>query len=134
MNWIVLAFAMQFGFSPNMWMLMYSPPPGLHAVEQQQFYVDMDAEVRILGHVYIGGSLLVPEWKSGVSIDFMPSELQSLVRAGIRFDNVEIGWSHLCSHPVVPGLPLWDPQVLWEGGYDEFHVRFFNQVGWGGKK
>jgi hypothetical protein len=132
MNWIVLAFALQFGFSPETWAIMYSPPRGLNTIEQQQFYVAMDAEVRLWDFLYVGGSLGVPMWKSGEGYTFWPSELQSVTRAGVRFGPVEVGWSHLCSHPVVPGLPLWEPQVLWEGGYDEFHVKVSGQIG--GKK
>jgi hypothetical protein len=126
MNWLILAFALQLGYTPNSTILMYDPPSMIYDTTAQGL-VSMDAEARILEHLYIGGSLSVPVWKTP-GIGFWPSELQSMVRAGLRFPGFELGWSHLCTHPVLPYQPIFNSQVLWEGAYDEFHLRISGEV------
>jgi hypothetical protein len=135
MNWLVLAFALQLGYTPNDTVWQYNKPPEI-TFEQGQVLVDMDAEVRAWNMLYIGGSLGVPvaietgEAAPNLSVEpgAWPSALQSIFRAGVRFGGVEIGWSHLCTHPVMPYQPMFGQQTLWEGGYDEFHVKFSGSV------
>jgi len=125
MNWLVLAFALTLGYTPNDNEWQYSPPPQVWSTESA-LIVCMDAEVRAWNALYAGGSLGVPVWS--VPGGYWPQSLQSVIRAGVRFGGVEVGWSHLCSHPVMPFQPMYDERTLWEGGYDEFHVKFSAEV------
>lgn len=131
MNWLILAFALQLGYTPNDYMVQYQPPPRLCSTEAA-LNISMDAELRAWHTLYVGGSFGVPVWiTSGdgyTPFSGWPQALQSVVRAGIRFGGIEIGWSHLCSHPVMPYQPLFQNQTIWEGGYDEFHVKFSGEV------
>jgi hypothetical protein len=124
MPWLVLAFALQLGYTPDATMLMYQPtfsPP--NAMEEE--LVDFDFEARLFNFIYVGGNMAAPMWHT-VGLSFWPNELQSEVRAGIRIGDIEVGWSHICTHPVIPYAAR--TQILWEGWYDEFHIKISGEV------
>ena len=111
---------------PNSTVIMYEPPQMVYH-EREQALVDLDVEARIAKIFYVGGSVGIPVWKTGSG--FFPMELQSIFRAGFRpAPGIEIGWSHLCTHPVMPYQPIFGQQALWEGFYDEFHVKLSGEV------
>ena len=122
MNWLVLWFAFQLGFTPNDGMVMYTPSPYI-LYPANEGIIDMDMEFRLFNTVYIGGDVGTLVWKTG-GIDFWPNRMTYSVRAGIRHGGIELGWSHYCTHPVLPFQPMFDSRILWEGGYDEFHIKF----------
>jgi hypothetical protein len=130
-DWLVLAFALQLGYTPNDTAIQYQANKTIWDSDSS-LIISMDAELRAWNTIYIGGSLAVPTWIStGASLPTVtigsggwPSTLQSVIRAGVRLGGVEIGWSHLCTHPVMPYQPLLGTQTLWEGFYDEFHIKF----------
>jgi hypothetical protein len=126
MNWLAFVFAFQLGCAPNVIMSMYDPPPSV-ILQESEIIISFDAEIRAWDLLYVGGNVSVPMWKvSGIT--FFPNELQSIFKAGLRYKGIEIGWSHLCVHPVVPYLPLSETKILWEGNYDEFHLKFSGEV------
>lgn len=137
MTWLVLAFALQLSYTPNDTTVQYQAPATIFDV-QSQIIADMDAELRAFDeHLYVGSSVGVPFWinqggatSPSVNTGFggWPSALQSTIRIGLRFGGFEVGYSHLCTHPVVPYLPLTGEQVIWDGFYDEFHVKFSGSV------
>lgn len=126
MSWLVFAFALQLGYIPEATAIMYQPPPRVENVLEQGL-VSFDAEARLFKTFYVGGSVGIPVWQAG-ELSFWPSELQSVVRAGVRFGGLEIGWSHLCTHPVMPYQPLYGSQALWEGFYDEIHIKLSGEI------
>ena len=127
MNWLVLAFALQLGYSPLAQVTEYQPPSVV--MSSQGLFVGMDAELRVWDHLYFGGGMEVPMWISGASVGpLWPYSLQSVVRAGVRFGGLEIGWSHLCTHPIVPYQPFFGEQPLWEGATNEFHIKLSGEI------
>jgi hypothetical protein len=134
MNWLVLAFALQLAYTPSDSATIYKPPVTVSSA-QSEMLIDMDAELRAWNFLYVGGSVGVPTWiDKGWTIPGFtlycgfPNALQSVIRAGVRFGGVEIGWSHLCTHPVMPFQPILNEQTFWEGSYDEFHIKFSGTV------
>jgi hypothetical protein len=129
MQWLILAFALQLGYTPNNSAVLYTPPPFV-LNQAAQGIISMDVEARLWGVLYLGGDLGVTVWNcpsDGIP-SFWPDRLQSTVRAGIRFGGIEIGWSHLCTHPVMPYQPLINEQAIWDGAYDEIHVKFSGEI------
>lgn len=131
MTWLVLAFAFNLGFTPNDAVVQYQGPTWI-VNQSAESIVNMDVELRAFDeHFYVGGSLGVPVWQApndGVIPSFWPNDLQSVVRLGFRWGGVEIGYSHLCTHPVMPYQPIVGSQTSWEGGYDEVHIKFSGSV------
>jgi hypothetical protein len=129
MNWLVLAYALQLGYTPNNMAVLYTPPTFV-VNQHEQGIISMDVEARLWGFLYIGGDLGVTVWNfpSNDIPSFWPDRLQSVVRAGVRFGGIEIGWSHLCTHPVMPYQPLIHEQAIWDGLYDEIHIKFSGEV------
>jgi hypothetical protein len=125
MNWLVLAFSLHLGFTPDATVFAYQPP-AIVTFEEAMGVISSEVEARFWSMVYIGGSLTVPVWKID-GIGFWPMELQSEIRAGVRLGGIEIGWSHLCTHPVMP-YSTFGRQALWEGFYNEFHLKFSGEV------
>ena len=123
MNWLILAFALQLGYTPNDLAVIYTPPPGVYSREGLGI-VEMDFEARAWGFLYIGGSIGTAVWAESDMFGFRPERSSFDVRAGIRFGALELGWSHHCAHPTIPYLPIFaSTRVLWEGIYDEVHLK-----------
>lgn len=131
MNWLILAFAFNLGYTPDASAVQYQAPAFV-LNQSSEAIINMDAELRAFNeHFYIGGSLGVPVWQDpndGAIPSFWPNDLQAVVKLGIRFGGVEIGYSHLCTHPVMPYQPMVGSQTSWEGYYDEIHVKFSGSV------
>jgi hypothetical protein len=146
MSWLVLAFALQIGYTPNDAVMQYAAAPSPSVWDSESaLIISMDVELQAWNLFYVGGSLGVPTWVTNQTIvgyqgesvqssfGGWPQSLQSIIRAGVRIpmtsdDSIEIGWSHLCTHPVMPYQPIYGEQTQWEGGYDEFHIKFSGKV------
>jgi hypothetical protein len=126
MPWLVLAYALTFGFVPQDVFVFYTPPDttSYNINSNQQFSVDMAAELRIAGIGYVGGDIRIYEWMNEAAfLDFWPNRGAFSFRAGLRFGGLEIGYEHYCTHPIAPYLPYFHYDLKWDGGYDEFHVK-----------
>jgi hypothetical protein len=92
---------------------------------EQAFYTELDAEVLVLDHLFVGGS--VETQMSWDRRSFSPNVSIYEFRAGLRFDMVEFGVRHVCgphpvhSYPMIQGL---EDVAPFEGAYEKVFVRF----------
>ena len=124
MTWLAFWAALELGFLPSGTMLMYEPSVAYRDLAGQG-YVQFEAEVLLLEHVFAGGSVKTFLFDQARELSFAPTQVLYEFRAGIRIPPLEAGWRHYCTHPVMPYMPV-DPggPVLWEGSYDELYLRF----------
>ena len=122
MSWLILLYFLELGYAPFYGSLNTSEI----FLDQNIFYTNMDAEVIILDHLFIGGAVKT-YIHSTDSYDYFPFEADYLFKAGIRLNNLELGFRHLCLHPVRPYEMYYQPQGSTDGAYEEFYIRISSE-------
>ena len=127
MNWLILLYFLEFGYSPFYGSLNTLPPDQILVQDEKIFYTTFDAEVVILNTVFIGGAVKTYFQDIINDYSFYPSEVDYIFRAGIRYKNIEIGAKYFCLHPVRPNEMYYQPQGSTDGSYEEFYIRISNE-------
>ena len=117
-----LSFNTEVGYLPYSGFLMYESKYRASRVTiSGSFYTKLESFVH-MKRFYIGGSIKTHFW----SYDdcFSPDESYYTFKTGINItDNIKIGFSHYCAHPVVPFIYT-DAIPKWEGTYEEIFIKF----------
>lgn len=130
--WIFLVGALELAWFP-------SGAVGSFAEREPDLYlcdvgVTLDADVRIGGqrvYGFLGGRMYVPlsvyNFEMGLlGLSGLPAALESTLRAGVVIGIVEVGFEHVCMHPVV--LYGQRPSSHYaEGGTEKVYVRISSQ-------
>ena len=58
-------------------------------------------------------------------INYSPFQMTFLVNAGIKIENIQIGYEHSCYHPLQPYITFFKYEVIpkYEGSYNRFFIR-----------
>ena len=124
MNWLILLYFMEFGYSPFYSSLNVLPDSYEYIRNENVYYIHFDAEVLILDHLFIGGSTKIFIQSKNESYKFYPIENDFLFKVGLRYKNIETGFRHQCNHPVLSsGI---SSQGKSYGGFEEFYIRISN--------
>lgn len=121
MNWLILFYFIELGYSPFYSSLNVLPNDYEYLRNENVYYIHFDAEVLILDHLFIGGSTKIFMQAQNDSYQFYPIENDFLFKAGFRFDNIEAGFRHQCNHPVLSSGV--QSQGKSYGGFEEFYIR-----------
>lgn len=121
MQWIVLAAALELGWMPMGDFVMHEPQGW--ASTTGSFYVEMDARVVICDILFVGGEVKTLMYKTPDGYSFWPERMVYEFSAGVTFGPAEIGWRHMCTHPIIPYLREWPGLARWEGAYEEVYLR-----------
>jgi len=127
MHWIVFIFVLELGIAP-----MYS---SLNVVSQETYenvtqnigYVQFEVEATLWDFIFIGGAIKTYVQETTIPFNYHPFEDNYIFNSGFRFDVFEIGWRHLCLHPVRPYIDYYQPQQDSNGFYDEFYLKISNK-------
>lgn len=123
MNWLVLLFALELGFSPNyVSMNLAIPEPELNVTEDIG-YVLFEAEVVAWDHLFVGGAVKTYIQGTGSLTNFHPFESDYMFNAGLRFGQLEIGGKRFCLHPNRPYNILYNTQGDTDASYTEYYIR-----------
>jgi hypothetical protein len=132
MEWLVFAAALEAGYLPGINFVDYASGPDPRRVENV-FYTELEGEVTS-GPFFLGGTVNTQFYY--VDMSFWPSLVRFDFNTGLRFGNVEAGYTHRCTHPVYPWLPwvtdlgrTFYPQ--YEGSQDQIYVRISTRNPWG---
>ena len=125
MNWIILLYFIELGVSPY-----YSSFNVVDNVPDRSFsknimYVTVDAEIVINKYIFIGGAIKT-YMKIEDVFNYYPFESDYLFKAGFRYKSLELGFRHLCLHPVRPYEMYYQPQGSTDASYEEFYIRISN--------
>ena len=126
MNWLILLYFIELGYSPFYDSRNVSEIDNIRIRNESIYYIILDAEVVILDHLFIGGALKT-YMHSTDDYSFWPFESDYLFKAGFRYKNVELGFKHFCLHPVRPYEMYYQPQSSTDGSYEEFYIRISNE-------
>ena len=86
-------------------------------------YTTLEAKAQYKS-VYVGGqmdSYFTPiAWNA-----YSPFQMTFIIRAGLDFGNVKLGYEHSCFHPMQPYASFIGNEIKpkYEGGYDKFFIR-----------
>ena len=121
MNWLVLLFAFEVGMVPNNGWVMQEFD--YHLQEQNQYYTEFEFEAEAWDTLFVGGKIKTRMYDSPDSWTYKPFTDEYTFNAGLRFDFLEIGFRHLCTHPVIPYIRSSGAKINYEGAYDELYFR-----------
>lgn len=123
MEWLFLLIALEFGYIPTGHVTMFEQDRGYSTKET--FYGQLDAEIQ-MDIFYVGASIKTfMKPKSGKHA-FSPERVDYWFRLGMRYKSIEIGFRHLCVHPIVyTYIDVAKP--LWGGVYEEVFIRLSNE-------
>ena len=126
-NIIALLFSIQLGWMPiNSW---YESNTGEWNGFSGSYFITIDTEAVILNHIFIGGWIDSAMTKHVSHPIFKPLQQTYQFRMGLRYKNVEIGYSHVCGpHPVMsyPTFGLNENIAPFEGGIDKIYIKVSN--------
>ena len=126
MNWIILLYFIELGYSPFYDSRNVMDDSNTRIRTENTYYITLDTEVVILDHLFIGGAIKT-YIHSTDNYDYFPFEADYLFKAGIRFNNLELGFRHFCLHPVRPYEMYYQPQGSTDGAYEEFYIRISSE-------
>lgn len=129
MTWLALWAVLQVGLMPNDVMVSYLPQQLSHEYTDTN-YVGLVTELRLFdNHVFVGGTIKTEVQKAaGDGYDFIPESSAYAFRVGARFGGLEIGWLHLCAHPVLPFYYAQQPVIGYDQWYDDVYIRFSGTI------
>lgn len=117
---IDLKASLEIGWLPNGTALMIEDS-GIKAHqenEDEQFYTDLSADVWLFDHVFVGGSVKTYMFASSEEINFDPNQDMYTFHVGATYKGIEIGFEHMCTHPVVTYSALNWNDKNWEGYWE----------------
>lgn len=120
---LLFLYSMEVGFLPDAAFIMYQEPEIINI--SGSIYTDLEGVVSI-GGVYIGGGIKTYVWAHSAKA-FWPHTTCYRFLAGFKLGILEFGFRHYCTHPVVPYLPCWQPQQIFEGAVEELFIRASNK-------
>ncbi len=121
MNWLILLYFLELGYSPFYGSLNVLPDNYESIINRNVYYIHFNAEVVVLDHLFIGGSTKIFIQSKKESYQSYPIENDFLFKAGLRFNNLELGFRHQCNHPVLSYGVSSEGKSY--GGFEEFYIR-----------
>lgn len=95
----------------------------LENVYKQNMYIELQIDIEFYGF-FVGGSNNTYILKDIGIKTFSPYMVEFNFNAGYRYENIELGFKHYCTHPILTYTDQAD--IMYEGGYDEFYLRISN--------
>lgn len=91
------------------------------------YYIEFGIDLYFYNLFFINGSINNLFHARKDELEFYPDCDKYQIAAGIRYKFIEIGYEHLCFHPIFPlssnGRKLINNTIL-EGGYDKYYINF----------
>ena len=124
MTWLVLLFALEMGLAPHYGSLNVIPESVELDVTENIGYSLFEAEVVAWDTIFISGGVKTYfQSKYSTQTNYIPVESDYIFNTGLRFGQIELGWRHLCLHPVRPNETVYNTQTSTNASYDEFYIR-----------
>ena len=126
MNWLLLFFAFEMGALPSYELRSYEDLDNT-VIDNFSMYTQLEVEAVIFDYFFVSGGIKTSVFPRGDRLGFVPYESDYIFGAGIRMENIEIGYRHLCIHPTLPYRWFLIPSVTYDGAYDEVYLRISNR-------
>ncbi len=125
MNWLILLYFIELGYSPFYNSVNVIPYEYEQTLNENVYYVNFDAEVLLFDYFFIGGSTKIFIQPNNQSHDFYPIQNDYLFKTGFRYKNIQIGFNHFCTHPGRSAGIVSKGSAY--GGYEEFYIRISSE-------
>jgi len=90
------------------------------------FYTELKTKIWLWDTIFAGGGITVQIHNDGLSFD--PDFTNYNFIAGVKWNNIEVFYSHDCTHPQMTYNEFYRVTSLWgEGSLDKFAIRFSNR-------
>jgi hypothetical protein len=124
---ITIIYLLEIGFMPQA-IYYYDPSEYAFAYQEDVFYTELEIGLEIAGFLYVGGSVRTDTLLGGKSYPigyptFSPYHAEYWFLLSMYYGPFEIGFRHLCVHPVVTESVDW----YLRGGRDELYFRITNK-------
>lgn len=104
--------------------VMYEPP---NSIERNFFddvlFLQFDADLEIKHLIFVRGKMRTAMFMEQEKIFMFPVELSSYFETGLKFSILEVGWTHLCIHPVVPNYFVKQNREYKDQTFNEIFIR-----------
>jgi len=122
MTWLLLVYALEIGYMPIDNYAMYDiEAPFLQ--QRKSFYTELESYIKIKKIFYIGGSIRTDMWSMNTERpNFFPHKAEYKLETGLKIKNINIGFKHVCLHPVMPQTRE-IPKMHYEQSYEEIFFR-----------
>ncbi len=122
---LLLAFAFEAGAVSGT-LIEYSPDPDMPRwmIASIPLYTTLEVEAELHG-AFVGGFIRSDFLAVSPPLSGLPFQATYGISAGYRTGPVELGWRHICTHPVDPYAMILrdDIRPKHEGFFDQFYVR-----------
>lgn len=127
MTWLIFIMALEAGIVPESGWVMreqsYVHPDPL-------VYTQFEFEAEAWETLFVGGSIKTVAQKAEYGWTFAPNYDRYVFTAGVRAGQLELGWRHMCMHPVFAYIGQRPRETVdLEGAYDEFYIRIEGRLG-----
>ena len=128
----ILDFEYEFevGWIPQNGWILYNPTQS-DIYSTVNLYTNFEAELLFFDLIFVGGGMRNTFFYAGEgnSIDFSPYEMYFNFTLGLKTENFEIGYRHMCAHPLIAyAHPEQLSNRIIEGSYDELYIKFKGKV------
>lgn len=127
MNWLILLYFIELGYSPFYESLNSLPADNSYVRNENVFYITFDVEIVIFDHLSIGGAVKTYFQNQIDDYSFYPFEADYLLKAKFKYKILELGFRHFCLHPVRPYEMYYPSQGSTDGSYEEFYIRISSE-------
>lgn len=128
MNWLVALFALEAGLVPqvSVWNVSADRPD---ISTDTGYYTQLDAELLVAELLFVGGAVTTYVWsRNDGDYTVIPSRSNYDFRTGIRYRGVEVGWRHMCAHPIAARWDQIDGDLGYEYSHDQLYIRLSGSV------
>jgi len=99
MKALVLAWALECGIVGGT-LAQYDADEVFYTHFEYPLYANLSAEL-VYDKIFAGGFVNTTMWYNG-ALKCYPFEMAYGIGAGVRFGDLEIGFQHVCKHPIIP--------------------------------
>lgn len=143
MTWLALVFAIEIGWAPGI-ANMYEKVPipfTTDVTEQvyitsvdrillsQSFFTTLFAQITLFDFFYVSGNIKTFIYILEDKLAFLPHAVSYNFELGLLIVPLSVFWKHNCIHPVMPYAYWYEPELKWEGSYDEVGIRLEARIG-----
>jgi len=122
MSWLLLLFYIELGSVVDNEWVMYEAASDLH--QSPQYYTELGARAEMFDHLFIEGMVKTRMYSRNDNYTYRPFTDEYTIGMGLMFGNIEVGFRHFCTHPVIPYIETVSPGIRYEGGYEELYIIF----------
>ena len=123
MEWILFIIQLEMGFTPNAY---FAEDNNDYTYYELPIYIEVSPEFVFFDLLKVGGTMRVNMFNTSTAerLNFTPVELSSLFYIEFNYEELTIGWRHLCSHPIIPWNDYGYPGQDSNKAYDQLYIRF----------